>query len=175
MPMNVRPRRSATIRTRLDFEGVRQRLHGFASDGTPDGVDRFLANGYFMGGWVGAREFHLEYRFNSAKNPQTYDVAGTIRDTPDWRIIRLKITAHSPWMGWWGLVVVILYAAFSVYTGEIPAQGVVVVVGLALAFAAFANLLYIPDVVTNRVSALLAGALRGSVLQQGRWVVPPAP
>ena len=41
-----------------------------------------------------------------------------------------------------------------------------------LGVMAFANLLYIPDAVTNRVSGLLAHALRGSVRQGNQWVVP---
>jgi hypothetical protein len=31
---------------------------------------------------------------------------------------------------------------------------------------------HIPDVVTNRVSSILASEVRGSVLRKGDWVVP---
>ena len=173
--MNVRPRRSATLRTRLDVEQVRQRVIEVAREGEPDGSEIFISHSYFLGGSVGERDFDLDYRFNSARNPQTYSVVGTIQDTHDWRVVRLKIKAHSPWMGWWVFGGIVLFVAFAVLAEDLPPWGGVAGVGVAVALAALANLLYVPDVVTSRVCVRLAGALRGSVLQKGKWVVPPAP
>ena len=175
MPMNVRPRRSAAIRTRLDVEHVRQRVQVVGSEGEPEGSEWLVSHSYFIGGSVGDREFHLDYKFNSAKNPQTYSVVGTIQDTHDWRVIRLKIKAHSPWMGWWAFGGVVLFVAFAVLTGDLPPSGGVAAVGVTVVLAALANLLYVPDVVTHRVCVRLAGALRGSVLHKGKWIVPPPP
>lgn len=171
----VRPCRSATIRTRLDAESVQARLSVLVNDGAPEGATRFFANGFFLGGSVGPRDFHLDYRFNSAKNPQTYAIHGRVQETPDWRILRLKLTAHAPWVSRWEALAMALFTGFYVYTGEMPPRGGVFAFAFVMAIYAFANLFYIPDVVTSRVSGILASEVRGSVLQRGTWVVPKAP
>lgn len=157
----VRPCRSATIRTRLDGKTVHERLSALA--GTA---------GYFMGGSVGPRDFELTYHFNNHRNPQTYSVYGKVQETPDWRVLRLRLTAYSPWLSRWSLVGLVLYLGFLVYTRDVPPGGAVVLFGFVIAVLAFANLFYIPDVVTSRVSSILASEVRGSVLQRGEWVVP---
>ena len=172
--MFVRPCRSATIRTRLDEEAIREQLCAFVDQGSPDGMTRFMAHGYFLGGSVGPREFHLDYKFNSVKNPQKYAVRGRIQDTKDWRVLRLKLTAHAPWLAWYELAALVLFAAFYVHDGRVPPTGAILLVAFVMAIYAAANLLYIPDAVTARVSSMLAFELRGSVLQGGRWVVPQA-
>jgi hypothetical protein len=169
----VRACRSATIRTRLDVETVRERLTALAERPEPSGFRRLLANAHFDGWSVGLREFHLDYRVNNVKNPQAYSVHGTIQDERDWRIIRLKLTAHDPWLGPVEALFLAAFAAFHVYTGEVPAKGGVVVLVFVMAVYAVANLLYIPDVVTNRLSSLIASEVSGSVRQaRGGWLVP---
>jgi hypothetical protein len=42
-----------------------------------------------------------------------------------------------------------------------------------VAVVAAANLVYIPDKVLGRVSALVASAVRGSVLRGAQWMTPP--
>jgi hypothetical protein len=169
----VRACRSATIRTRLDEEAIRARLSVLVDDPVPDGFGRVLANGYILeGGVVGPREFSLDYRFNSARNPQTYSVHGKVQDTRDWRILRLKLTARDPWLGPVELFFLVLYLALYVFTGEVPPKGAFVILAAVMGLYAAANLLYIPSVVTSRVSCLLASEVHGSVQNGGEWVVP---
>jgi hypothetical protein len=168
----VRPCRSATIRTRLDAETVHSRLSVLVNDGAPEGMSRFFADGFFLGGSVGAKDFQLDYRFNSAKNPQTYSVYGRIQETPDWRIVRLKLTAHAPWLSRWEAFFMALYVGFHIYSRQMPAGAGMVIFAFVLAVYAGANLFYIPDVVTNRVSSILASEVRGSVQTSDGWEVP---
>ena len=168
----VRPCRSATIRTRLDGKTVHERLSALAGTAGPEGFGRLMAHGYFTGGSVGPRDFELTYHFNSHRNPQTYSVYGKVQETPDWRVLRLRLTAYSPWLSRWSLVGLVLYLGFLVYTREVPPGGAVLLFGFVIAVLAFANLFYIPDVVTSRVSSILASEVRGTVLQRGEWVVP---
>lgn len=171
--MFVRARRSATIRTRLDPDTVRERLAALAAAGGPEGFDRLMASGFFLdGGSVGRRDFHLDYRFNSAKNPQTYAVHGRLVDTPDWRIVRLKLTAHDPWLGPMELLLLGAFLAFHAVMGELPARAAVGALLLVMVVYALANLLYIPEVVTSRIAGQIASALNGSVRHGGEWVVP---
>ena len=161
--MFARACRSATVRTRLDLDAVRSYLSVLAEEGASEGLGRILANGYFLGGAsVGARDLNLDYRFNSARNPQTYAVHGRIQDTPDWRILRLRLTAHHPWLGAVELLFLVLFMAFHVFAGEVPAMGAVLAVAVVMASYAGANLFYIPDVVTSRVSGLVASAVRAA-------------
>lgn len=171
--MFVRPCRSATIRTRLDVDAVRSYLSVLAEEGSPEGVDRLLAHGFFLAGAaVGERDFHFDYRFNSSKNPQTYAVRGTIRDERDWRILRLKLTAHDPWLGPLEAIFLAIFIAFYVFTGEMPPKAAIGIFFGLTGLYAIANLLYIPAVVTARASALLASQVRGSILTGDDWVVP---
>jgi hypothetical protein len=170
--MFIRPCRSATIRTRLDAAEIRERLSSLAAEPPPEGGSAFFAHGYVLGGSVGARDFHLDYKFNSAKNPQTYSVHGAVEETRDWRILRLKLTAHAPWFSKWELGGLVLFLAFSLYTREIPPAGAASLALFVMALYAGANLFYIPDVVTNRVSSLVAAQVRGSVRQGRQWIVP---
>ena len=170
--MFVRPCRSATLRTRLDREEIRERLATLAADPPPDGAGIFFAQGFFLGGTVGAQDFHLEYKFNSAKNPQTYSVHGRLEESRDWRLLRLKLTAHAPWVSPWELGALALFLGLSIYFGRIAAGAAVTVALFLMAVYAAANLFYVPDVVTHRVSSLLASQVRGSVKQGREWVVP---
>ncbi len=168
----VPPRRAATIRTRWNLEQIREQIGAIAQAERPEGMEAFLAHGYFMGGRVGTRDFHLDYHYKAHKNPQTYDVHGAIVETPDWRIVRLKLRAHSPWIDPWVLAFLVGFAAFVVVVrGRSPGVALATV-AIVLTVYALANLLYIPDAVTTRVSGLLASELRGSVQQGPNWVVP---
>ena len=171
--MFVRACRSATIRTRLDVDSVRERLAALAAQPAPEGMRGFFANGVFEGWEVDAREFRLDYRMPNPKNPQTYAVRGTVQDMRDWRIVRLKLTAHDPWLGPIELLFFLGFIAYHVFLEELPPRGAVMVLLLVMSVYAFANLLYIPDVVTNRISALIASEVNGSVqLARGGWEVP---
>jgi hypothetical protein len=97
--MLVRASRSAAIRTRLDEDTVRDRLAALAARPAPEGIRELVAAGGFEGWSVGPREFRLDYRVNNPKNLQSYAVRGTMQDARDWRIVRLKLTAHDPWLG----------------------------------------------------------------------------
>ena len=170
--MFVRPSRSATIRTRLDREEIHDRLAALAAHPPPDGTSALFAHGYILGGSVSPRDFHLDYKFNSAKNPQTYSVHGTLEETPDWRILRLKLTAHAPWVSKWEVGALVLFLGVSIYARDMRPGGALAAALLVMAIYAAANLFYVPDAVTQRVSSALAAHLKGS-LQQGReWVVP---
>ena len=168
----VRPCRSATIRTRLDAETIRERMSALASEPEPEGFDRMMANGYFLGGFVGAREFDIDYRFNSRRNPQTYAVHGKVQDARDWRIVRLKLTAHTAWLSGLEILGLLGFTVFYVATGELPPKPAIgIFLGLTAVYA-IANLLFIPTVVKGRVSAIVASQVNGSVLMGGKWVVP---
>jgi hypothetical protein len=90
-------------------------------------------------------------------------------------VIRILVKAHSRWMGWGGLAIGVAASALAVATGRVAPGGAVAVLLFTLAVYAFANLLWIPGSVAQRVSSLLAGALRGSIYERGQWVVPPEP
>ena len=170
--MFIRARRSAAIRTRLDEDTVRERLEALAARPAPEGIQGFLAGGRFENWNVGHREFRLDYHVNNPKNPQTYAVRGTMQDARDWRILRLKLSAHDPWMGPVEAFFLVAFIAFHVYVGELPAKGAVVVLILVMGVFAFANLLLGPDLITNRIASLIASEVNGSVQQRSGWVVP---
>ena len=166
----VRPCRSATIRTRLDPETIRARLAGLA-DGTEDsGV--IVARGHFLGGGrVDAREFHFDFRLNSAKNAQNYAVHGRVQDTRDWRVLRLKLTAHDRWLAPIELAFLAGFIALHVVFDAMPAGGAVAFLAALMAMYAFINLLWIPDKVTSRVADIVASTVNGSVQVKGGWEV----
>jgi hypothetical protein len=167
----VRPRRYATIRTRLDLEAVREQLSGLATSERPEGWQGFMAHGWFLNGRLESDALAIDYHYNAPKNPQTYAVRGSVSETPDWRYVRLRIDAHAPWMDWWMLLALGGFAALQlVGPGRWPA--VVGTVGLVLAVYAGANLVYIPSVVRDRVASAFATELRGSVREGPRWIVP---
>ena len=168
----VRPCRSATIRTRLDAETVRERLSALAGEGSPEGWDRFMSHGYFLNGRVDVKELHIDYHYNAHRNPQTYAVHGRVQDTRDWRVLRLKMTAHAPWLSWIEMSVLALVMGFYVVTGEAPPAPAIGVCIFVTAVYAFANLMFIPDRVRERVAAMLATQVSGSVQVGGQWVVP---
>ena len=170
--MLVRPRRSATIRTRLDMPGAMERLSALVAAPPPEGVARFLSKGHFLGGSVGTSSFNVDYRYHNPKNPQTYTVEGALEDTGEWRVVHLTITAHDPWIAWWMLPLIALLAGLGTYGRARPGAGVLLFL-FVVAVVAAANLLYIPDRVAERVSALVASAVRGSVLRGGQWITPP--
>ena len=170
--MFVRACRSATIRTRLDGDAVRERLAALAGRPSPEGLQAFLAKGSFSNWTVGAHDFHLDYRVNNPKNPQEYAVQGKLQETPDWRIVRLKLTAHDPWLGPIELGAAVLFLGFSWFAGDVPPMGAILIFTFVMAVYAFANLFYIPDAVTTRLASLIASEIRGSVLIGGEWVVP---
>ena len=168
----VRPCRSATIRTRLDAEAVRDRLSTLAGEGSPEGWDRFMSHGYFLNGRVDVKELHIDYHYNAHRNPQTYAVHGRVQDTKDWRILRLKMTAHSAWLSGIELVILAALLGFWVVTGEKPPAAAVGTLLIVTAVYAFANLLFIPEQVKLRVASMLATQLSGSVQVGDQWVVP---
>jgi hypothetical protein len=169
--MFVRPCRSATIRTRLDAKAIRERISFLAGEPPPEGVDRFLSHGYWLNGWVGPTTFDIDYLYNSKHKPR-FAVHGRVQETKDWRILRLKITARAPWLSALELVLLVGFTAFMVATGELPPRGAVASLALVTGIYAFANLLFIPNAVRERVSSMLATQVDGSVRVDGEWVVP---
>ena len=170
--IDARPHREAQIRTRGSVEEVLGCLRRFVTGPTPAGLQQFLAKGYFSNGTLGDREFQVDYRFNSLRNPQTYVVHGTIEDSPDWRFVRLTIEARTPWLGAWSFVGLVAYAAFQVYVGRLPAGASIFIVAFVIALLALANVLYIPGVAAARIAHRVARELYGSVFENGAWVVP---
>jgi hypothetical protein len=168
----VRATRSATIRTRMDAGEVRVKVEEVAARERPTGSEALFAHGYFLGGGVEGDEIWLDYRFNSARNPQTYRVRGRIQDAKDWRILRLVLTAHDPWLSGIELMVLVGFSGFYVWMGEMVPRGALVILAFVLGVYAVSNLLYIPSVVAQRVSALLASEVHGSVQSGSKWVVP---
>jgi len=151
------------------MESVRERIAGIARGTESPGS--FVAQGHFLGGTVGADDFHLDFRFGG-KNPAQYSVRGRIQDAKDWRILRLKLTARDPWLGPIELAALAGFVAFHAWADEVPARGAIAVLAGVMAFYAFLNLLYVPDVVTSRVSGSIAAELNGSVQRGEEWVVP---
>jgi len=170
----VRPRRQATIRTRLDLETMRERLAELAEAGAPDGwKERFTAHGYFLdGGTVGPSDFTLDYRFNNPKNAQVYAVWGRFEETEDWRYVHLDFEAHEPWMGGWEFLATIAFMAAHAWWRDLPLVGAVAVTLFVLAIWAWANLIYVPAVCCDRAASWIATELSGSVRVRDRWVVP---
>lgn len=170
--MFLRARRQVQIRTRLDTEAVLVRLREMVESPAPEGSDRFFAHGYLVGGAVGKDEFLFDYHFNSHRNPQTYEVRGMVDDASDWRVLRIDLKAHDPWMNGWSALVMAAFAAFVVVADDVPVGGAAALVAFVLAVYAGANLVYIPDAVTSRVTRELAARVHGSVFTRGDWVVP---
>ena len=168
--MFVRPCRSAAVRTRLDRETVRERLERIA--GGTESPGGFAADGHFLSGAVGADEFHLEFRFASGKNAANYSVHGRIQDAKDWRILRLKLTAHDPWLSRVELAFLAGFIGLHAWAEEVPAKGAIAVLVGLMAFYAVLNLLYVPAMVTSRVSGTIAAEINGSVQSGNAWVVP---
>lgn len=168
----VRARRSATIRTRMDVDLVRSRLGDLAASPEPGGMERFTSKGWFTSGWVGEREFRFEYYFNNPKNSQVFDVEGRLVEEPDWRVLRVKMRARNPWLEKWLLVALVFFGGLHVFLEEAPLSAILFVALFLLLVMFFANYLYIPDVVSRRVAALLASQVRGSVKVGSQWVVP---
>jgi hypothetical protein len=168
----VRPCRSATIRTRLDAQAVHERLVILADEPAPEGWDRMMAHGYFANGRLDDRELRIDYKFNSRRNPQVYAVHAKVQDTKDWRILRIRLTAHAPWLS--GIEVLFLAGllVFYVATGEAPPPAAIATFLVVTAVYAFANLMFIPDQVKARVASIVATQVNGSVLAGDRWVVP---
>jgi len=159
--MFVRPCRSAAIRTRLDLETVRERLariaQGTASPDTP------ITRGHVLSGTVGPDDFHLAFRFQSAKNPAKYSVRGRIQDETDWRIVRLKLTARDPGLGPVELAFLAGFVALHVWAEELPAKAGIGALMAVMVFYALVNLLYVPDLVTSRVAGAIAAEINGSI------------
>ena len=168
----VRARRSATVRTRLDVEAVHERIAALAAEPAAGGMKAFFADGHFAEWTVGRQDFRFDYTVNNPKNRQSYAVHGTVRDARDWRILRLKLTAHDPWLGRIELGFLVAFVAFHAFTGEVPAGGAVLILLFVMAVYAFANLMYIPDAVTSRMAGLIASEVNGSVQRGNEWVVP---
>lgn len=169
----VRPRRQATIRTRLDLEEMRERLAALAAAGEPDGWERFNAHGYFLdGGTVGPSDFVLDYRFNNPKNAQVYSVHGRFEETPDWRYVHIEFEAHEPWMGGWELLGSAAVMAVTVYVRSLPWGAGVGAFAFGTAVWAWANLVYVPHKCCDRAASWIATELSGSVRVGERWVVP---
>ncbi len=168
--MFVRARRSATIRTRLDVEAIRERLSAIARGTPPPGG--FFEKGHFLGGTVGADDFHFDFDFASQKDPQTYTVHGRIQDHQEWRILRLKIVSKGPWMHPLFLVIPAGILLPHLAYGVMPEKGLFVAFGVAIAVYAIRNLFFLPDLVTGRVAGEIAAEVNGSVQVGTDWVVP---
>ena len=168
--MFVRARRSATIRTRLDVETIRERLSAIAR-GTPH-PGGLVEKGRFLGGTVGADDFHLDFDFASQKDPQQYTVHGRIQDHKEWRILRLKVASKDPWMHPLFLVVPATVFAVHLAFGFLPEKPFVVSCGVVMAVYALKNLFFLPDLVTGRVAGEIAAEVNGSVQVGHDWVVP---
>lgn len=166
----MRASRSATIRTRLDRETIRERLSTLAAGSPPS--EGPLEKGHFLGGAVGTEEFHFEFRFASQKNTQNYSVHGRVGDHQDWRVLRLKLTAHDPWLGRIELAFLAGFVLLHVVLEEAPAGGGVLALLFVMSIYAFFNLMYVPDVVTSRVAGTIASEVNGSVRIGDAWVVP---
>lgn len=169
--MFVRPCRSATIRTRLDADGVRERLSTLEYE-PATGVGQLFVSGYLVGDAVGRDDFRFEYHVRGRDNPQDYVVRGTLSDARDWRILRLKVTARAPWITRWQLAFGIPFVAFAVYAVKLSPVQATLFFALGVALHAVTNLFYIPAVVTNRVSSIVASTVSGSVLEDRGWTVP---
>jgi hypothetical protein len=173
--MTHRARRRAQLRTRLDTAAVMAGVREIVETPAPEGMTGFFARGYVTGGSVGKDEFFFDYHFNSQRNPQTYEVRGKVDDVQDWRVVRIDVKAHDPWLGWWAFLVMAAYGVFVVLSDDVPVGAAAALVGFVLAVYGFANLVYVPDTVTDRVTRQLAARLRASVFSRGDWVVPLAP
>jgi hypothetical protein len=125
-----------------------------------------------MNGRVDDRELHVDYKFNSRKNPQVYAVHGKVRDAKDWRVLRLKMTAHSPWLSGIELVFMAGLLGFWVVTGEKPPSAAIATFLIVTGIYALANLILIPAQVKERVASMMATQVSGSVQAGDRWVVP---
>ena len=168
--MFVRARRSATVRTRLDVETIRERLGRLARGTPPPGG--LVEKGHFLGGTLGTDDFHLDFRFASAKDPQAYTVHGRIQDHQEWRILRLKVASKDPWMHPWFLVFPVGIVGLHLVYGVMPERGILVAFGVVMAVYAIRNLLFLPDLVTGRVAGEIAATVNGSIKQGDEWVVP---
>lgn len=156
--------RSATIRTRVDPEEIRERMAAIAAEPAPEGYDRAMADGYFSGVSVDARSFAFDYTFNSHTNRQVYAVRGRVTATRDWRIVRLQLTARRPFAGWaemGGVVVAMVYVLGAELTLAQLALGLL----CGWWVLVFLNYLAVPNIVKNRVAASLADRLGGTVLR----------
>jgi hypothetical protein len=167
----VRARRSATIRTRLDRETIRERLSPFAR-----GEDRapgfWIEKGRFTGGTVEESAFQLDFLFDRSRNGQTYAVKGRVQDDLDWRVIRVKLTARDPWLSKVELFFIALFTGLHYVAGDVPRRGALAVLLFVMGLYAFINLFWVPALVTGRVSGEIASAVNGSVLTGDQWVVP---
>ena len=170
--MFIRPRRYATLRTRLAPDAVREQLSALTAAEPPGGYDRFMAHGWFLNGRLEGDALAVDYHYHAHKNPQTYAVRATVSETPDWRYVRLRIDAHAPWVEWWILLGLGGFVALQSMSGRVGLAGGLGVAGVVLAACALANLVYIPFVVRDRVAAALASELRGSIRQGTHWIVP---
>jgi hypothetical protein len=87
-------------------------------------------------------------------------------------VLRLKLTARDPWLSRIELFFFVLFIGLHVALGEVPARGGVVVLFFLMGLYAVVNLLWVPAVVTGRVTKEIAAAVKGSVLSGAQWVVP---
>ena len=171
--MRAGPRKTALIRTRLDVARVLERVSGLIDDPTAKGAGRWLAGGYFTGGTVGSRDFQLEYFYNSAENSQTFDVAGTVQDDTAWRVVHLTIEPQQSAMGVVLVAaVVVFFTGGSVWAGAMTALQAIGVTAGILGLLAVVQLLFLPKVVSSRVSRRIAETVDGSIFQRGEWKVP---
>jgi hypothetical protein len=160
------------IRTRLDREEIGRRLSELAERHAPVGLARLVTGDYTTDGAVGSDGFTLTYVFNASRNRQPYTVLGSVRETPDWRLIRLELTAQTPWMTASSLVTLGAYLGYVVWADDLGVEPAVWILSLVLLLLAVVNLLYVPATVTRRVADLIAGQLSGSVFRGRTWVVP---
>jgi hypothetical protein len=173
---------SKTIRTRLGFDGVFERLAEFVRDRAPK-TNTLFSDGYVSGGVIEAPRFHLSYRLQPNSRSAfsgTYEVRGVVQDTGDWRLVLLTA---GPSRGWRGLVasagmVVAGGLAAALYVRELPPRDYCLVMGgvasLFLLMAVVARV-GIPRLVLRRVAGIVAGELAGTLQRRGRWRVVRGP
>lgn len=170
----VRPCRKATVRTRLDAGAVRERLSALVADPGPRGFARWRAHGFFVGGRVEAKEFTVEYKLANFKNPQTYAIHGALEEAEGWRILRLRLTAHSPWASWveLGVLAALLLFLYTFGAEDMSPAGAIGVFLFVMGMMALVNLLYIPSAVNRRVAAIVARQVDGNLQRGDAWVAP---
>ena len=130
-----------------------------------------VEKGHFLGGTVGADDFHLDFDFASQKDPQTYTVHGRIQDHLEWRILRLKVVSRTLDVPRVLIIPAGILLPHLAY-GVMPEKGLFVAFGVAIAIYAIRNLFFLPDLVTGRVAGEIAAEVNGSVQVGTDWVVP---
>jgi len=153
MSFLFRPRRTATLKTRLAAQQVLDRVRSEIARARWDAI---------TGGEVGASEFRLGYHFAAHKNPQHYTIHGSIEDRGDWRFVRLTADADVPWIEPLLLAFCAGLAYLPYFLGGGSAKAGTVILTFVVALLAFVNILWVPDTVIRRVCRILIRDLQAS-------------